>query len=227
LGISNYSDRTEDEWVRELFNTTPDLSKDIPEYHTFKREGVYKLKLTVPHVTFKKQIEDPEHNPFPTPSGKIEIYSQRLADLNNPKLPPLPKYIESWESINDPLAKKYPLQLITIHSRVRAHSYFYTVPWLKKLELQAVEINPVDALERGITDGGEVKVFNDRGMTILPARVTNRIMPGVVAIAQGAWYRPDEAGADRGGSSNVLTKDDYSPGGGWPTNTSLVQVQKI
>lgn len=227
LGISSYSDKKEEEWVRELFNTTPDLSNHIPDYNTFKREGVYKLKLTEPHVTFKKQIEDPEHNPFPTPSGKIEIYSQRLADLNNPKLPPIPKYIESWESINDPLAKKYPLQLITVHSKVRAHSYFHAVPWLKNLELQAIEINPVDAQERGITDGSEVRVFNDRGIMVLTARVTHRIMPGVVSIAQGAWYRPDHTGADRGGSCNILTKDDYSPAGGWPTNTSLVQVEKI
>jgi anaerobic dimethyl sulfoxide reductase subunit A len=227
LGISNYSDKTEDEWLRYLFKTSPDLSKDIPDYDTFKRDGVYKLKLTEPHIAFKKQIEDLEHNPFPTPSGRIEIYSQRLANLNNPKLPPIPQYIESWESVNDPLAKKYPLQLITVHSRVRTHSYFYTVPWLKQLEVQAVEINPVDAQARGISGGDEVRVFNDRGVTILPAKVTERITPGVVAIPQGAWYRPDNTGADRGGSCNILTKDDYSPGGGWPTNTSLVQVQKI
>lgn len=227
LGISDYSDKTEEEWVRELFNTTPDLSKNIPDYNAFKRDGVYKLKLTEPYIAFKKQIEDPENNPFPTPSGKIEIYSQRLADLNNPQLPPVPQYIETWENANDPLAKKYPLQLITTHSRVRTHSCFDTIPWLKELEPQTVWLNSIDAKVRDISEGDEVRVFNDRGMTILPAKVTERIMPGVVAIAQGAWYRPDQTGADRGGSSNILTKDDYSPGGGWPTNTCMVQVQKV
>lgn len=227
LGISNYSDKTEDEWLRQLAKITPDLSKDIPDYDSFKRDGVYKRKLSEPHVTFKKQIENLEDNSFPTPSGKIEVYSQRLADLHNPKLPPIPQYIETWESVNDPVAKKYPLQLITIHSKVRTHSCFDTIPWLKKLELQVVWLNSTDAKDRAIVDGDEVKVFNDRGVTILPAKVTERIMLGVVAIAQGAWYRPDKEGVDRGGSSNILTKDDYSPGGGWPCNTCLVQVEKI
>jgi anaerobic dimethyl sulfoxide reductase subunit A len=226
LGISNYSDKTEDEWLRELAITTPDLSKHIPDYDAFKRDGVHKLKLAEPYIAFRKQVEDPEKNPFPTPTGKIEIYSQRLADLKNPQLPPVPQYLEPWESANDPLAQKYPLQLITTHSRVRTHSCFDTVPWLKELETQAVWLHSADAQARGIREGDEVRVFNDRGVTILPARVTERIMPGVVAIAQGAWYKPDKSGADRGGSSNILTKDDYSPAGGWPTNTCLVQVQK-
>jgi len=227
LGVSNYSDKTEEEWLRELAKTTPDLAKDISDYDTFKRNGAHKLKLTEPFIAFKKQIDDPGNNPFPTPSGKIEIYSQRLADLNNPKLPPVPKYIEPWESPNDPLAEKYPLQLITIHTKTRTHSCFDTIPWLKDLEPQTVWISSTDAKDRGIVDGDELRVFNGRGITILPAKVTERVMPGVVAIRQGAWYRPDETGADRGGSPNVLTKDDYSPGGGWPTNTCLVEVQRV
>lgn len=227
LGISDYSDKTEEEWLRELARTTPDLAKNIPDYNAFKREGFIKLKLAGPYIAFKKQVEDPENNPFPTPSGKIEIYSQRLADLNDPKLPPVPHYIETWENADDPLAKKYPLQLITTHSKVRTHSCFDTIPWLKELEPQTVCLSSSDAKVRGINEGDEARVFNDRGVMILPAKVTERLMPGVVAIGHGAWYRPDETGVDRGGSSNILTKDDYSPGGGWPTNTSLVQVEKV
>ncbi|MFC1964061.1 molybdopterin-dependent oxidoreductase [Chloroflexota bacterium] len=226
LGITNYSDRTEDEWLRELSKTAPDLSREISDYDRFKQEGVHKIKLSEPHVTFKKQIEDPEHNPFPTPSGKIVIYSQRIADVNDPKLPPIPQYIESWESVNDPLASKYPLQLVSIHARIRTHSCFQTNPWLRKLEPHAVEINPVDAEARGVRDGDEVKVFNGRGVTILPAQVTRRIMPGVVCIPEGTYYNPDSTGADRGGNPNILTKDAYSPGGAWPINTCMVQIEK-
>ncbi|UCF57546.1 MAG: dimethyl sulfoxide reductase subunit A, partial [Deltaproteobacteria bacterium] len=69
-------------------------------------------------------------------------------------------------------------------------------------------------------------VFNDRGQMVIPANVTERIMPGVVDVPQGAWYDPDENGVDRGGCANVLTKDAYSPGGSFPYNTCLVQVQK-
>lgn len=226
LGIANFSDKTEEEWLRELIKMSPEMSKDITDYEKFKREGVHKWKFSEPQISFKEQIEDPEQHPFPTPSGKIEIYSQRLAELNNPENPPVPKYIESWEGINDPLAKKYPLQLITFHFKTRAHSCFDNIPWLKQLEAQTVWISSRDALARGISNGDEVRVFNNRGEMILPAKVTERIMPGVAAIGEGAWYRPDSTGADRGGCPNVLTKDDYSPGGAVPSNTSLVQVEK-
>ena len=57
-----------------------------------------------------------------------------------------------------------------------------------------------------------VKIFNDRGKMIIPAGVTERIMPGVVEIPQGAWYNPDENGVDRGGCPNILTRDLISPG---------------
>jgi anaerobic dimethyl sulfoxide reductase subunit A len=149
-----------------------------------------------------------------------------LAELNNPKVPPVPQYIETWENANDPLANTYPLQLVTHHFKTRAHSNFDNIPRLKQLETQTVWINSIDAQDRGIGNGDEVRVFNDRGEVVLPVYVTERIIPGVVAIGQGAWYRPDRAGVDRGGCPNVLTRDEYSPGGGWPTNTSLVEVRK-
>jgi anaerobic dimethyl sulfoxide reductase subunit A len=227
LGITNYSEKTEEEWIKEIIRISPDMSRDVTDYDTFKKDGVHKLKFTEPQISFKEQIEDPENNPFPTPSGKIEIYSQRLADLENPELPPVPKYIETWESVNDSLANKYPLQLITTHHKTRAHSCFDNIPWLKSLEPQMMWINSTDANARGISDGEEARIFNERGEVILPARVTERIMPGVVSIDQGAWYMPDKSGVDRGGCCNLLTRDHYSPGGGFPGNTCLVQVKKI
>ncbi|MBI2831640.1 MAG: molybdopterin-dependent oxidoreductase [Chloroflexi bacterium] len=226
LGILNYNDKTEDEWLRELVEWG-DFAEHIDDYDRFRNRGIWKWPLAEPALAFKEQIEDPEHHPFPTPSGKIEIYSQRLADLNNPGIPPIPKYIEAWENRNDPLSRKYPLQLITTHSLVRAHSTFYGVPWLQELEPQVVQISSADAQARGIGDGDEVRVFNDRGEMRIPARITERILPGVVGINQGAWYRPDENGIDRGGCVNILTRDERSPGGAFITNTCLVQVEKV
>ena len=221
MGISDYSNKTEDEWLR-------DFAKDmgIPDYDEFKQNAIYRVKISEPYVAFKKQIEDPADHPFPTPSGKIEIYSQELAEMNHPKIPPIPKYIETWESINDPLSEKYPLQLITTHFKRRNHNQFENLPWLRELEEQAVQINPIDAQARGICEGDKVRVFNDRGEMIIRAKVTERMMPGVVDVPQGAWYDPDEQGVDRGGCANVLTKDQISPGAAIPYNTSLVQVQK-
>ncbi len=146
--------------------------------------------------------------------------------MNHPQIPPIPKYIETWESRNDPLAKKYPLQLITTHFRRRSHTQYETLPWLRETQPQVVTINTDDARARGICDGDQVRVFNDRGVTVLPARVTRRIIHGVVEIPEGAWYAPDENGVDRGGNPNILTKDESSPGGAFSSNTSLVQLAR-
>ena len=222
LGILNYSDKTEVEWLRDIANA----AKDVPDYDEFKRKGVHKVQLTEPYVSFKKEIEDPQNNPFSTPTGKIEIFSQLLADLDIPGAPPIPQYIETWESRNDPLVRKYPLQLTSTHFKRRVHSGFDTLPWLKDLEPQAIWINTSDAEARGISDGQMARVFNDRGETIILAKVTERIMPGVVNIPEGGGYAPDESGVDRGGCVNVLIEEGQTPGGGAYFNTCLVQVEK-
>ena len=223
VGITAYNDKTEDEWLKEIVQG----SRDIPDYSSFKRDGIHKLRMAEPFVAFRGHIDDPENNPFPTPSGKIEIYSQRLADMDDPGIPPIPKYIEAWEGRRDPLTAQYPLQLITTHITRRAHSQYDNIPWLAELQQQAVLINASDALARGIGDGDLVRVFNSRGEMIVPARVSERIMPGVVDVPQGAWYQPDECGVDRGGCCNILTKDEHSPGGAYCSNTALVQVERV
>ncbi|MBI2830727.1 MAG: molybdopterin-dependent oxidoreductase [Chloroflexi bacterium] len=222
LGVPNFSEKTGDEWLKQVAAGSP----DIPDYEAFKKAGGVKPRVPEPYVAFRKQIEDPQNNPFPTPSGKIEIYCQRIADMNDPLIPPIPKYIESWEGPNDPLARKYPLQLLTTHIWRRAHTQYDNIPWLRELEPQTVHINSSDAKARGIKNGDMVRVFNDRGVTIIPAKVSDRIMPGVADVPQGAWYAPDKDGVDRAGSCNVLTRDEPSPGGSYTTNTSLVQVEK-
>ncbi len=178
------------------------------------------MERAEPEVAFKKQIEDPANNPFPTPSGKIEIYSQTVADWNLPGFPPIPKYIETWESLNDPLVKKYPLQMVTTHYKRRALSKLDTIPWLREVQPQRVLINSEDATARNINDGDMVRVFNDRGEIKIPARVTERIMPGVVEVPFGAWRKPDE-------NVNVLTNVGNSPSGGMAYNTNLVEIEKI
>ena len=89
-----------------------------------------------------------------------------------------------------------------------------------------VNLVTADAEPRNIKNRDRVKVFNDRGAISIPAKVTNRIMPGVVCVYQGAWYNPDEFGVDQGGCANVLTRGEHSPGGAFCGNTTLVQVEK-
>jgi anaerobic dimethyl sulfoxide reductase subunit A len=220
-------DLPEEECVQQWMGFMGDMTEETTNFEGFKEAGVSKIKLDGPQVCFEQQIEDPETNPFPTPSGKIEIYCQRIADLNNPDIPPIPKYIDTWEGPGDPLAQKYPLQLITIHEKTRAHSCFDNSPLLNELETQKLWISTSDAQSRGISNGDLVAVYNGRGKTIVPAYVTGRIMPGVVSLGEGAWYKPDENGRDRAGSPNILTRDLNSPGGAFASNTSLVQVERF
>ena len=227
LGFEGFNDKTEDEWLRTFIAQNPEYQQHITDYDEFKRKGIHRIDLDEPYIAFKAQIEDPENNPFNTPSGKIEIFSQRLADLDNPLTPPIPKYIaEGREDRNHPLAAKYPLQLLTPHPRVRCHSTLQNVDWLVEVDPHVMWINPVDAGPRGIRDGDEVYVFNDRGKLAIKAWVTRRIVPGVISIYEGAWYDPDEEGIDRGGCANTVTDDAYSPGGAATLKTTLVEVSK-
>lgn len=226
LGIDNFNPHTEEEWLKILFDNNPEYTTHIDDYDAFRKNGIHRVELPEPIVAFKEQIEDIENNPFPTPSGKIEIFSQRAADLQNPACPPIPSYMPTAEDRFDPITRDYPLQLLTPHPKNRVHSELYLVEWLREVEEHRVWINSADGHSRGIETGDEVLVYNERGTVRLPAFLTERIMPGVVAIFEGAWYQPDETGVDRGACANTLTRDAYSGGGACVMNTSLVEVKK-
>jgi len=223
MGITDYRDgRDDEEWLKIITEHTG----DIPDYEAFKGKGAIKLKVDKPFVAFREQIEDPAGHPFPTLSGKIEIYCEHLAEMNNPLIPPIPKYLPTPEGYDDSLSEKYPLQLLTAHHKPATHTTMEKVPWLDEVEPRHVWINTVDAQARGISDGDKVLILNDRGKVLMRAKVTERIMPGVVNIGHGGWSDIDERGIDRGGCANILTSSEHSPGGAWATNTVLVEVRK-
>ena len=93
----------------------------------------------------------------------------------------------------------------------RVHSTLANSDWNNEAFPQRVFINPVDAEKRGLKNGQKVKVYNDRGTVILPCRITRRILPGVVNIPEGAWWKPDKDGNDIGGSVNTLTSERWTP----------------
>jgi anaerobic dimethyl sulfoxide reductase subunit A len=202
----------------------------VPSLEKFEDDnlGVYSTPVTQPKVAFADFRRDPRRHPLPTPSGKIEIFSTQLMELDNPEIPPVPKYIQEWESPFGPEARKHPLQVVGHHYMGRVHSTHANVDWLQEAFPQRVFINPIDAEARGIADGDMVKVFNDRGTLMLPSRVTPRIMPGVVDIPQGAWWQPDENGVDRGGSVNTLTSERWTPlAFGNAQHTIMADVERV
>lgn len=188
-------------------------------------------------VALSEFREDPVKNPLKTPSGKIEIYSERLADIAKTWVLPkgdvisaLPKFVPTWEMPGDDLQRKYPLQCYGYHGHGRIHSTFHNLPWLREHFPDHVLINPIDAKSRGIANDDVVQVFNDRGRVQLIAKVTPRIMPGVCSIPQGAWYTPvekDGKTVDVGGNINTLTSLRPSPlAKGNAQHTILVDVAK-
>ncbi len=216
------------EWILDHYRET--RFPGLPTLDEFEASnvGVYVHPVTRPAVTFADFRADPQAHPLDTPSGKIEIFSRQLYDKGNPaEIPPIPKYIQEWESPFGPEASKYSLQAIGHHYMGRVHSTHDNVDWLREAFPQRVFINELDAQARGIDDGDEVRVYNERGAMILPCRVTNRILPGVINVPQGAWWTPDEHGIDRRGSVNVLTSERWTPlAFGTAQHTIMVQVEK-
>ncbi len=135
---------------------------------------------------------------FPTPSGKVELYSERAATLG---LPPLPGYAKL------PAADRYPLAFRQGRTLTQFHGFYdhgQALPTLARLDPEPeLWISPVDAAMRGVQDGGPIRIWNDRGEFRARARVTGKVPPGTVwmrdgwtglnRLTSGAPSIPDEA----------------------------------
>jgi len=211
------------QWMEHVYNGLRKKYDELPDFETFRQAGIYKYKNLKHYVAYEKQIS--EGIPFATPSGKIEIFSRRLHDMGNGEIPAIPKYVPCPEGPADPLTASYPLQLIGWHTKRSTHSIHYGSDWMEEFEPHRLWMHPNDAARRGISDGETVEVFNDRGRVRIKAAVTERIIPGVVAMPQGAWYTPDENGVDQKGCINVLTSFLPTPlAKANPQHTNLVEV---
>ncbi|AFJ99501.1 dimethylsulfoxide reductase subunit A [Cronobacter sakazakii] len=238
MGVSDKftEGRTQEGWLRHLYAQSRRAIPELPDFDTFRQQGIFKLRDPQGHhVAYQAFRENPAANPLDTPSGKIEIYSSALADIaahwqlpEGDVIHPLPVYSPGFEQVSDPLRAQYPLQLTGFHYKSRTHSTYGNVDVLQAACRQQVWINPQDAQARGINDGDLVRVWNARGEARIEAKVTPRIMPGVVALGEGAWYQPDAQGVDHAGSINVLTTQRPSPlAKGNPSHSNLVQLARV
>lgn len=227
LGPQFTEGRTLGQWLEWCYEDLRRKEPELPDYETFKKAGIYRYQNTPVRIAFADQRRDIDHHPFPTPSGKVELFSPKIWQTRfRDFMPAIPRYVDPPEGPNDPLRERYPLQLIGWHTKRRCHSIHDNNQAMHAIDPQALWMHPRDAQERGITEGQQVLIWNDRGRVQIGAHLTERIMPGVVALSQGAWYAPDENGTDHGGCINVLTSlrpTPYARGNGQHTN--LVEVR--
>jgi len=180
----------------------------------------------------KGLLRSDNENGFTTPSGKIELYSQTLEEM---ELDPLPSHKEPPESpISSPeLLKEFPLILTTgIRSPVYFHSQYRQVPWLREVHPDPiVRINPETADDLEIKDGDWVYIESSRGRCKQKAKLTLGIDPRVV-LAEHHWWFPEKPAPEHGiweSNVNLLVGSDppYDPGlASTPARSLLCKVYK-
>ena len=209
--------RTEAEWVEYLWEETCKIGArgghKLPPWAEFIAGDIVELPDPMPNNVFLREFRaDPDLCPRPTPSGKIELFSETVASFALPDC----KGHATWNQPHDVaagLVARYPLALISGQPKTRLHSQHDNGAYSLSHKIKGREpvlINPQDANSRGIADGDIVVLHNDRGKCLAGARVTDDVMPGVVFLWTGAWYDPDlddPDNIDRHGNPNVLTHD--------------------
>ena len=144
---------------------------------------------------------DWDGQPFKTPSGKLEFYSEMLGKTG---VSPVPDWAS--DPIDEAEAKKWPLRLLTAPGYFQAHTAYSGVGFLRDREGQPFCIlHPADAAKRNLTDGADVKLFNGRGTIGLKLKVSDEVQPGVVLVP---GQRPSSEAVS--GTVNMLCSDRYT-----------------
>lgn len=232
--------RNEFGWLRHMYDGARDrlqvLGFEAPAFDAFWAAG----RFEVPAPTKTKCLlgefrADPQAHRLATPSGKIEIYSARVASYNYSDCPPQPTWLEPAEWLGSTMATQFPLHLLSCQPKSRLHSQLDHSPQSRQSKVsgrEALSMNPHDAAERELADGDVVRVFNCRGEFLASVKIADHLAPGVVQIATGAWYDPVTGGQpgslEKHGNPNMVTLDTgtsqlaQSP----VAQTVLVQVEK-
>ena len=230
LGIRGFSEGcgTPREWNRLLYDRARREEPELPDFAAFVSQGGYMYKNDPSFTAFRSQRESGGRMPYPTASGKIEIFSPALARMQLEDVPALPAYVPAFEGVSDEKRAAYPLQLVGWHTKRRTHSVHDRNAKMEKLEPHCLWIHPEDAAARGLSEGDMAEIRNDRGRVRMKVHVTDEIMKGVIGIPQGAWYTPDARETDIRGCVNVLTTARPTPlAKGNPQHSALAEVSRI
>jgi molybdopterin guanine dinucleotide-containing S/N-oxide reductase-like protein len=241
--------KTNAEWMKAIYEHSG--VEFLMGWEEFQEKG-YCVIPTAPDWEddppgLRKFYEDPENNPLKTPSGKIEFYSERLAEHfpDDMERPPVPRWIEKGvshdESLSGERAKRYPLLVISNHGRWRVHAQCDDISWTRETPTGKVRgwdgymyeplwLHPSTAEKRGIKSGDIIRIYNERGSVLGGAIVTERIIPGAAYIDHGARVDPIIPGElDRGGAINLICP--YSTTSkncaGMATSGYLVEVERV
>ena len=209
--------RDVEDWLRMLWSDTQAVAhangETLPDWDDFIQGDIIELPDPSPDQVFLSEFrQDPGANPRQTPSGRIELFSDKVAGFGLAECKGHATWVEPRDWAPD-VAEAYPLALISGQPGTRLHSQFDNGALSRSAKISGREpvlINPADASSRGISDGDTIELFNARGRCLAGARVTSDIAEGSVFLWTGAWYDPDfdaPGRRDRHGNPNVLTHD--------------------
>lgn len=228
---SSHVESEESRWAES------DLSRCEYASSKLSKDGLVLQPQQLDMIAYRAFREDPDANPLPTPSGKIEIYSQRVAEqlsrMDGDRMrmmSPIPAYIPNPEGVEASADGEFPLQFITHHGRQSVHSSMSNVEEIEAVTARRLLVNPIDARKLHVESEMRVVVENGRGALVCRVRVTPRIMPGVVSLPEGGWHDADMEGSclDWGACANTLTSDEPTAWShGNPHNSCLVRVRLL
>lgn len=228
--------RSAADWLRVMYDRSRTSfgrkGVELPPWDAFQRAGVV---VHSPEPEARTGLAafraDPQAAPLPTPSGRIEIWSDRVASFGLEDCPGHPVWRAPREWLGAPLAARFPLHLLTPQPRHRLHGQLDGNGPSAASKIGGREpcyLSPAEAARRGITEGCAVRIFNDRGAILCGARIVDWLDDGAIMVATGAWYAPAQGVGCAHGNPNVLTPDHGTSGlaQGPSANSALVQAER-
>ncbi|UDY23039.1 molybdopterin dinucleotide binding domain-containing protein [Nocardioides sp. Kera G14] len=205
------------QWLERIYEEwrSRETSPEAPPFQEFWTEGGVDLPTTqydAASSVFSAFRTDPEAHPLHTPSGRIELWSQTIADLDLPDIAGHAAWLEPTQWWGSPLAAEFDLHLLANQPSHRLHSQLDMGEASQSTKVSGREplrIHPADATARGLEDGDVVLVRSPQGSLLAGVRISDALLPGVVQMHTGAWFDPSspEVADCVNGNVNVLTRD--------------------